>query len=123
MAPGLKSPLAPNKRRETRMALPDDYEKLALLTRTMLDAARIQNWDELTAIGSARDRIVAALPEKLPPMSPNDSARIAKSIKDILAYHAEISDRAGPWLEHTARLLTAFERADNIPAPSPQADT
>lgn len=105
------------------MALPDDYEKLAAVTRTMLDVARRQDWDELTAIGSARDRIVAALPEKLPPMSANDSARIAKSIKDILAYHAEIADRAGPWMEHTARLLAAFERADRTPPPSPLADT
>ncbi len=105
------------------MALPDDYEKLAAVTLTMLDAARLQDWDKLTAIGAARDRIVAALPENLPPMSANDSARIAKSIKDILAYHAEIADRAGPWMEQTARLLAAFERADKIPGPSPQAGT
>lgn len=97
------------------MALPDDYEKLASLTQQMLEAARVQDWDELASIGVTRDRLVATLPGKLPTMSANDSARIAGSIASILASHTEIADRAGPWLEQTAHLLAAFERADNAP--------
>lgn len=101
------------------MALPDDYERLASLTATMLDAARIQNWDKLTAIGATGDRLVASLPKRLPPMSADDSARIAKAIKDVLAYHTEIADRAGPWMEQTAKMLAAFERANNSPTTQP----
>lgn len=100
------------------MSLPDDYEELAALTRRMLDAARIQDWDELTVIGSQRDRLYATLPKKLPPMSANDSARIAKLIKEVLACHSEIADRAGPWLEQTGKLLAAFERANMASLPS-----
>lgn len=105
------------------MALPDDYEKLAALTRTMLDAARLQDWDELTAIGNARDRLVAALPKRLLPMPADDSARIAKAIKEVLACHMEIADRAGPWMEQTAKMLAAFDRAGDAPSLSEQADT
>ncbi len=105
------------------MALPDEYEKLAALTLTMLDAARHQDWDELTAIGFTRDRLVATLPAKLPPMPANDSARIARSIKETLACHTEIAERAGPWMEQTARLLAAFERADATQAAPSPADS
>ena len=105
------------------MSLPDDYEKLAALTHKMLDAARVQGWDELTAIGNTRDQMLASLPKRLPPMSADDSARIAEAIKEILAYHTEIADRAGPWMEQTAKMLAAFERANNVPSPSVQADT
>ena len=105
------------------MTVPDDYEKLAALTRKMLDAARVQDWDELTAIGNARDSLVAVLPKRLLPMPADDSARIAKAIKEVLACHTEIADRAGPWMEQTAKMLAAFERASNIPSPSVQADT
>lgn len=105
------------------MALPDDYEKLAALTRKMLDAARVQGWDELTAIGNARDSLVAVLPKRLLPMPADDSARIAKAIKEVLACHTEIADRAGPWMEQTAKMLAAFERAGDAPSPSVRADT
>ena len=100
------------------MALPDDYEKLAALSRTMLDAARIQDWDQLTAIGTTRDRLVTNLPNRLPPMSADDSARISTAIKEVLACHTEIADRAGPWMEQTAKMLAAFERADHISSSS-----
>lgn len=105
------------------MALPDDYAKLAALTRTMLDAARIQDWDELTAIGTTRDRLVANLPNKLPPMSADDSARISAAIKEVLACHTEIADRAGPWMEQTAKMLAAFEHADNVSSSSAKPNT
>lgn len=105
------------------MALPDDYERLAALTRTMLDAARVQDWDELAAIGNTRDRLVASLPKRLLPMPADDSARIATAIKEVLACHSEITERAGPWMEQTAKMLAAFERADNVPSPSVQTDT
>ncbi len=101
------------------MALPDDYEKLAALTRAMLDAARKQNWDELTAIGPVRDRLVATLPQKLPSMPANDRVRITRAIEEILASHSEIADRAGPWMEHTARLLAALRHADDAHASAP----
>ena len=35
---------------------------------------------------------------------------------------AEIADRACPWLEHTAQLLAAFDRAGNDKASSPQTN-
>ena len=105
------------------MALPDDYEKLAALTRKMLDAARVQDWDELTTIGNARDGLVAVLPKRLLPMPADDSARIAKAIKEVLACHTDIADRAGPWMEQTAKMLAAFEHANDVPSPSVQADT
>ena len=104
------------------MALPDDYEKLAALTRTMLDAARAQDWDELTEIGNARDLLVAGLPKRLLPMPADDSARIAKAIKEVLADHTEIADRASPWLEQTRQMLAAFERANRTAPSLPQPD-
>ena len=100
------------------MALPDVYEELAALTRRMVDAARIQDWDELTAIGNQRDHLYSTVPAKLPPMSAMDGARIAKLIEEILACHSEIADRAGPWLEQTRKMLAAFERANTASPPS-----
>lgn len=105
------------------MALRDVYEELAALTRQMVDAARTQDWDELTAIGNQRDRLYAAIPTKLPPISTGDGIRIAKLIEEILACHSEIVDRASPWLEQTSQMLVAFERANNTPPPSHQPDT
>ena len=105
------------------MAFPDDYEKLAELSRTMLDAARIQDWDQLTAIGTTRDRLVTNLPKRLPPMSADDTARISAAIKEVLACHTEIAGRAAPWMEQTAKMLAAFERADNAPSSSEEPHT
>lgn len=104
------------------MALPDEYENVASLTRRMLEAARIQNWDELTSIGATRESLLGILPKTLPPMSAQDSQKIARLIEEILACHAEIADRACPWLEHTAQLLAAFDRAGNDKASSPQTN-
>ena len=100
------------------MALPDDYEKLAALTSTMLDAARVQDWDKLTEVGNTRDRLITNLPKRLPPMSADDRVRVEKAIKAVLASHTEIADRAGPWMEQTAKMLAAFERADHISSSS-----
>lgn len=105
------------------MSLPDEYEKIAALTRQMLEAARLLDWDTLTSLDASRDRLFATLPGKLPPMLPDDSVRIAAAIKEILASHTEIADRAAPWMEQTARLLSAFERANGAPPPLPPTDT
>lgn len=106
------------------MALPDVYEELAALTHRMVDAARVQDWDELTTVGNQRDRLYATIPAKLPPMSTRDGARIAKLIEEILACHSEITDRAAPWLDQTRQMLAAFERASNAESmPTPQANT
>jgi hypothetical protein len=92
------------------MNVPDIYETTSELTRRMLDAAREQNWDELISAGVERDRLLESLPEALPPMTPQDRQLVARLIKEILACHTEISERAAPWLEHTAKLLAAFEQ-------------
>lgn len=92
------------------MSVLDIYVTASALTRRMLEAARQQNWDELISVGTERDRLLESLPVAIPPMTPQDSQQVARLIKEILACHTEISERAGPWLEHTATLLAAFDR-------------
>lgn len=98
------------------MSVREKYETAAELTRRMLDAARAQDWDELGAAGAARDALFAALPEALPQLSAQDGTAIARLIEEMLACHSEINEHAGPWLEHTATLLAAFDRADDVAA-------
>ncbi|MBL8416355.1 MAG: flagellar protein FliT [Propionivibrio sp.] len=92
------------------MSVLDFYITASALTGRMLDAAREQNWDELISVGTDRDRLLESLPVAILPMSPQDSEQVARLIKEILACHTEISERAGPWLEHTATLLAAFDQ-------------
>lgn len=92
------------------MSVLDIYVTASALTGRMLDAAREQNWDELISVGAERDRLLESMPVAISPMSPHDSEKVARMIKEILACHAEIFERANPWLEHTATLLAAFDR-------------
>ena len=92
------------------MSLLDFYVTARALTGRMLGAAREQNWDELISTGAERDRLLESLLVAIPPMTPQDSQQVARLIKEILECHTEISERAGPWLEHTATLLAAFDR-------------
>lgn len=93
------------------MTLLARYETAAGLTRNMLEAARRQDWDALTAAGAERDALFAALPTTLPPLPADEGRALARLIDGMLAAHAEIADRAGPWLEHVATLLAAFAQA------------
>ena len=98
----------------------EQYEKAAELTRRMLDAARMHDWDELVSIGTARDAIFKQQLGALPQVSAQDKQKVAQLIEDILACHAEILDHAGPWLEHTATLLGAFDRTKDATVAAPQ---
>lgn len=98
------------------MSVLEDYETATELTRRMREAARLQDWDKMAALGAQRDSVFAALPRALPAMSARDGAKMAQLIGEMLACHAEITDRASPWLEHAATLLAAFDRAGNTPA-------
>ena len=93
------------------MTVLDQYKKATELTRRMRDAARLQDWDQLSMVGEERDRIFATFPTTLPPMSIAESSQLRPLIEEILACHTEINDHAGPWLEHTRTLLAAFEHA------------
>ncbi|MBK9027746.1 MAG: flagellar protein FliT [Propionivibrio sp.] len=95
------------------MSLLEDYTSATELTHRMLEAARTQDWEELATVGSARDSLLVAPPETLPPMSARDSQQVARLIEEMLAFHDEIADHAGSWLEHTAKLLAAFDRSDS----------
>lgn len=96
------------------------YEAATTLTRRMLDAARRQDWDDLADAGSARDAIFASLPANLPPMPTDEGRQMARLIGEMLTSHQEIAERAGPWLEHVARMLTALESAGST-SPPPSA--
>jgi hypothetical protein len=97
-------------------AVLEKYEAAAELTRRMLAAARTQDWDVLTAVGAERDGLFASLPETLSGISAPESSQMRRLIHEMLACHAEIADHAGPWLEHTATLLAAFDRANTLSA-------
>lgn len=99
------------------MSLLEKYTSATELTRRMLEAARVQNWEELAAAGAARDNILEDLPQNLPPMSVQDSREMARLIEEILGFHAIITNHCAPWLEHTARLLAAFDQANSTTLP------
>ena len=102
------------------MSLLEDYTSATELTHRMLEAARTQDWEELATVGSARDSLLVAPPETLPPMSARDSQQVARLIEEMLAFHDEITDHAGSWLEHAGKLLAVFDRS-NLTASSMQA--
>lgn len=97
------------------MALLADYEKASVLTRSMLDAARLQAWDELTMVATKREKLLLSIPEVLPPLPAADRAKVVAIIQEMLAAHTEIEERARPWLEHAGALLAILE------APAPAA--
>ena len=96
------------------MPVLDIYQKVAEQTRQMLEAARTHNWDELLACGTSRDELLASLPDRLPPLSATESARLQMLIKEVLTSHAEIIAHAQPWLKHTAKFLLALDRANSV---------
>ena len=85
------------------------YAQTHALTQRMLAAAQNQNWDELIALGAEREKIVARLPERLPPLLEAEGKQLADLIREILSAHTEIAAHAGPWLKDVRRLLQAFD--------------
>ncbi|MCL2829565.1 MAG: flagellar protein FliT [Betaproteobacteria bacterium] len=91
---------------------PARYTELLNLSRLMLETASRQEWEKLAQQGEERTRLVAALPEQLPPL-PEDSGRlIAEIVQEILECDRRVFDRVQPWLQHVGKMLAAFEKAD-----------
>ncbi|MBK7355560.1 flagellar protein FliT [Propionivibrio sp.] len=106
------------------MSVLERYQSATQLTRRMLEAARAQDWEALTAAGAARDALLEISPETLTSIPVQDRQPVARLIEEMLAFHNEITDHASPWLEHTATLLAAFDQANSttlsMPAGSPE---
>lgn len=77
----------------------------------MRAAAKLQDWDSLTRLGTSRNDLVLTLPPTLPPLPADIKRQIAESIRDILECDRDIQARVTPWLQHTAKLLAVFGRS------------
>lgn len=94
------------------MSVQAQYESLAEMTRRMRSAALANDWDTLCQVGVEREKLVAHLPASLTRLSNTEQAAIRLLIEEMLANHAEINERAIPWLEHTRTLLDSFGQAE-----------
>lgn len=86
------------------------YAKLLELSQAMQAAAKLQDWDSLTRLGTTRNELILSLPPALPPLPADIGRQIAESIRDILACDEDIQARVTPWLQHTAKLLAVLGR-------------
>ena len=98
------------------MRLPAPYPELLEISRRMLDAAKANNWDALSALGEEQQRLAANLPARTPLLPPGAAQELAQTIRAILDANAEISEQAKPWLEHPGQLLKALGAATAFPS-------
>jgi len=85
----------------------DRYQEVARLSRSMLEAAHREDWEEVARLeGQCRGEIVglkrAAMIE---PLSASEQQRRIELLRDMLRDDAQIRARAEPWLRELERLI------------------
>lgn len=90
-----------------RSHLLQHYEAIAAASHAMLEAARAENWDEVTRLEDRCRTLIAALKAAAAdtPLSRRDNERRMDLLRMILADDAEIRGRAEPWLQQLERLV------------------
>ncbi|WP_234814912.1 flagellar protein FliT [Noviherbaspirillum denitrificans] len=88
------------------------YESVADITRQMLDAARVGNWEQLAELESRCSTQVAMIKDGEPSaaMTGVVRERKVKIIRKILEDDRQIRDITEPWM---ARLTTIMNNASN----------
>lgn len=83
------------------------YESVAAKMKDMLHAARMQDWDTLTALEHDCAQHIAILQtiEDVQPLPSDALKRKVESIKSILADDREIRDLASPWMARLNRFM------------------
>jgi flagellar protein FliT len=90
-----------------RSQLLQHYEAIAAASSAMLEAARAEDWDEVTRLEDRCRTLIAALKAAAAdtPLSRKDNERRMDLLRKILADDAEIRGRAEPWLEQLEYLV------------------
>ena len=83
------------------------YEEIARASRTMLDAAKADDWERVARIEAECrdliDRIRAAAKEER--LGAGEARRRMEILRDVLQDDAQIRARSEPWLQDLNRIL------------------
>ena len=95
------------------------YETMSDVSTRMVEAARANDWDRLTAleqdVARLRDVLAANDPRSAPaPLSPEERARKVQLIHRILADDAEVRSYTEPWMNCVSKYLGAGARSRNV---------
>lgn len=87
------------------------YSKLLEISLHMVELAKHQEWEALTAAESERNSLLAKVPPKPADMSLSDINAMAKAIREIQDCDRAILDYVTPWREHAETLLSRLDPA------------
>ena len=92
------------------------YERIARVTRQMLDAAQAGQWDQLTALEGECSTLFAPLVEhdRQPPTGAEYIRRKAELIRGILADDAQIRVLVEPQLDNLSALLGSTRQKQRL---------
>jgi flagellar protein FliT len=83
------------------------YEEVAQLSRDMLVAAHLEDWDQVARLEARCQLLIGYLKRAstIVPLSPDEEQRRVALLRHILQDDAEIRLRAEPWLLELERLI------------------
>ena len=89
------------------------YEEVAQLSRDMLVAAHLEDWDQVERLEARCQLLIGYLKRAstIVPLSADEEQRRVALLRHILQDDAEIRVRAEPWLLELERLIGAARRA------------
>lgn len=91
----------------------DRYEELAQLSRDMLVAAHLEDWEQVARLEWRGQLLIEYLKRAsaIVPLSEDEQHRRVELLRDILQDDAQIRLRAEPWLLELERLIGMPQRA------------
>ncbi|MDI1308501.1 MAG: flagellar protein FliT [Methylotenera sp.] len=92
------------------------YEAVAEITKKMLIAAKLQDWDTLAELETNCAQQIAKLKliENAPPLPSDARARKLASIKSILADDREIRNIVSPWMVRLNSLMSSLHMENKL---------
>jgi flagellar protein FliT len=117
--PKFTDAVAPAQQARGAPSLLDRYEAIAMTSREMVDAARLEDWGEVKRLERDCMRQVRQLKSaaRVQSLSPTDQAMRLRLLRSILADDAEIRRLAEPWLVELEHLLLPPPRGQAGRAP------
>ena len=88
-------------------SLLDYYKAIESASQRMLEAARVEDWDQIVHLEGTCAVLIAQLRYKSRtlPLAPEDRKEKAQIMQRILRTDAEIRNLAEPWLQDLAQIL------------------
>jgi flagellar protein FliT len=89
------------------------YEEVAQLSRDMLVAAHLEDWDQVERLEARCQLLIGHLKQVsvVVQLSADEQRRRVQLLRDILQHDAQIRVRAEPWLLELERLIGVALRA------------